>query len=87
LEEEKISLKPIETPGHWDDHLCFLLEQPGQETILFTGDHIIGASSTFFSDYPRYIQSLEKVQRMTNVKKFLMAHSMSFEMEDVLVDA
>jgi len=42
---------------------------------------------TFFIDYPEYLRSLEKVQRMTNVKKFLMAHSMSFEIEDILVDA
>jgi glyoxylase-like metal-dependent hydrolase (beta-lactamase superfamily II) len=45
LDEDNITLKPIETPGHWDDHLCFMLEDPGQETILFTGDHIIGAAS------------------------------------------
>ncbi|CDW74286.1 metallo-beta-lactamase domain protein [Stylonychia lemnae] len=80
-------LKPIETPGHIKDHLCFLLEQKEQETILFTGDHIIGSDSTFFMDYPEYLRSLEKIKRMTNVKKFLMAHSMSFEMKDLLVDA
>eukprot|EP00347_Sterkiella_histriomuscorum_P020676 403336897 len=70
--QSPIFFKPIETPGHHRDHLCFLLEEQGQETILFTGDHIIGARS---------------VKRMTNVSKFLMAHSMSFEMKDLLVDA
>ena len=49
--EGGLSLKAIETPGHIDDHLCFLLEEPGQETVLFTGDHIIGADSVSFLTY------------------------------------
>lgn len=40
-----ILFKPIETPGHLKDHLCFLIQQEGEEDILFTGDHIIGAKS------------------------------------------
>jgi len=43
--EGGLTLLPIETPGHIDDHLCFMLKEPGQETVLFTGDHIIGADS------------------------------------------
>lgn len=45
IKEKDLTLKltVVETPGHIKDHLCFLLEQKGEETILFTGDHIIGA--------------------------------------------
>lgn len=38
-------LTTIETPGHIKDHLCFLLEEPGESTYMFTGDHIIQADS------------------------------------------
>jgi glyoxylase-like metal-dependent hydrolase (beta-lactamase superfamily II) len=36
---------PINTPGHLSDHLCFMIEEPGQETIMCSGDHIIGADT------------------------------------------
>ena len=59
-----ISLYPVNTPGHTSDHLCFLLKEsfPGGKNMfnIFTGDHIIGASSTFFLDYVQYFQSLVK---------------------------
>ena len=40
-----IRLTVYETPGHIDDHLCFMLEEPEEDTMLFTGDHVIGADS------------------------------------------
>ena len=43
--EGNSKLSVIETPGHIDDHLCFMLEEAGEETMMFTGDHIIGADS------------------------------------------
>lgn len=33
----------IDTPGHCINHLCFLLEEKGLETVLFSGDHILGS--------------------------------------------
>jgi glyoxylase-like metal-dependent hydrolase (beta-lactamase superfamily II) len=50
---DDMELCPIETPGHLSDHLCFLLKN-GEEYNIFTGDHIIGADSTYFTDYPKY---------------------------------
>ena len=52
--ECRIEIKPIETPGHLSDHLCFLYtEQIGGDKApkthhIFTGDSIIGGKSTFF---------------------------------------
>ena len=46
---EEASLIVYETPGHIEDHLCFLLKEEGEPTYLFTGDHIIGADSVTHS--------------------------------------
>jgi glyoxylase-like metal-dependent hydrolase (beta-lactamase superfamily II) len=52
-----IALEVIHTPGHSDDHLCFLTGQ-----ILFTGDHIMGGSSVMVEDMGSYLRSLERLQ-------------------------
>jgi glyoxylase-like metal-dependent hydrolase (beta-lactamase superfamily II) len=52
-----IALEVIHTPGHSDDHLCFLTGQ-----ILFTGDHIMGGSSVMVEDLGSYLRSLERLQ-------------------------
>ena len=56
------SLRAIRTPGHLDDHVCFALELEG---ILFTGDHVMGWSSTMVSppegDNGLYVDSLRNL--------------------------
>ena len=52
-------LEVVYTPGHSDDHLCFLTGR-----ILFTGDHIMGGSSVMVEDMSRYLESLERLQKM-----------------------
>ena len=37
------TLTALHTPGHTSNHMCFAL---GQESVLFTGDHVMGWSST-----------------------------------------
>ena len=37
------TLTAVETPGHTSNHLCFALEE---ESVLFSGDHVMGWSST-----------------------------------------
>jgi glyoxylase-like metal-dependent hydrolase (beta-lactamase superfamily II) len=53
------TLQVLYTPGHSDDHLCFLTGQ-----ILFTGDHIMGGSSVMVEDMARYLSSLERLQAL-----------------------
>lgn len=43
--DDYATVKVIETPGHLEDHLCFLLEAPGEPSYLFTGDHILGSKT------------------------------------------
>lgn len=52
-------LEVVATPGHSDDHLCFLVDR-----VLFTGDHIMGGSSVMVEDMSSYLRSLERVRRL-----------------------
>ncbi len=57
------TLEAIETPGHTSNHLCFALEE---ENTLFSGDHIMGWSTTVISppdgDMADYFDSLDKIR-------------------------
>jgi glyoxylase-like metal-dependent hydrolase (beta-lactamase superfamily II) len=57
------TLEAIETPGHTANHLCFALYE---ENACFTGDHIMGWSTTVVSppdgDMGDYMASLEKIR-------------------------
>lgn len=53
------SLHVVYTPGHSDDHLCFLVDK-----ILFTGDHIMGGSSVMVEDMSAYLRSLARVGQL-----------------------
>ncbi len=54
------TLRAIHTPGHTSNHLCYALEESG---ALFTGDHVMGWSTSVVSppdgDMGDYLASLE----------------------------
>lgn len=50
-------IEVVHTPGHSDDHLCFLAGR-----VLFTGDHIMGGSSVMVEEMGAYLTSLQKVR-------------------------
>jgi glyoxylase-like metal-dependent hydrolase (beta-lactamase superfamily II) len=56
------TLEAITTPGHTSNHLCYALLE---ENALFSGDHIMGWSTTVISppdgDMADYFASLEKI--------------------------
>ena len=56
-------LEVLATPGHTSDHLCFALPQDG---ILFTGDHVMGWSTSVVippdGDMRAYVASLRLLQ-------------------------
>jgi glyoxylase-like metal-dependent hydrolase (beta-lactamase superfamily II) len=60
LEGEGWALAAVATPGHTSNHLCFALEGTG---ALFTGDHVMGWSTTVVSppdgDMTAYMESLD----------------------------
>lgn len=59
LEFGASSLEVVYTPGHSDDHLCFLVDR-----VLFTGDHIMGGSSVMVEDMGAYLRSLARVREL-----------------------
>ncbi|HEX9933406.1 MAG TPA: MBL fold metallo-hydrolase [Allosphingosinicella sp.] len=62
LSGEGWSLEAVATPGHTSNHLCFALAGTG---LLFTGDHVMGWSTTVVSppdgDMTDYMASLERL--------------------------
>ena len=73
------TLRVIHTPGHASNHLCYLLEQ---EKLLFTGDHVMQASTVVINppdgDMGAYLRSLsalleEDLEWLAPGHGFLMA--------------
>ena len=62
LHTEGATLRAIHTPGHAEDHLCFVLEEEGS---LFSGDNILGVGTTVIpsqgGDLRQYLDSLERL--------------------------
>ena len=57
------TLEAVATPGHTSNHFCYALHE---ESALFTGDHVMGWSTTVVSppdgDMAAYMASLDKLQ-------------------------
>jgi glyoxylase-like metal-dependent hydrolase (beta-lactamase superfamily II) len=64
LAGEGWTLEAVATPGHTSNHLCFAL---AQAKALFSGDHVMGWSTTIVSppdgDMAAYMLSLDKLMR------------------------
>jgi glyoxylase-like metal-dependent hydrolase (beta-lactamase superfamily II) len=57
-----LTMRAVHTPGHTSNHMCWTLDE---ESTLFTGDHVMGWSTTVVSppdgDMGAYIDSLRRV--------------------------
>ena len=51
-----VTLRALFTPGHEADHVCYYLPR---ERVMFSGDTILGASSSTVSNLYDYMRSLE----------------------------
>ena len=62
IEGDGWTIEAIATPGHTSGHMCYALLE---ENCLFSGDHIMGWSTTVISppdgDMDAYLTSLEKI--------------------------
>ncbi|MET0240856.1 MAG: MBL fold metallo-hydrolase [Sphingobium sp.] len=68
------TLRAVHTPGHTSNHLCYALEEEG---ALFTGDHVMGWSTSVVSppdgDMTAYMASLQKLMERAD-SVFYPAH-------------
>ena len=80
------TLKAIHTPGHISNHLCFALEQ---EAALFTGDHVMGWSTSVIippdGHMGDYFTSLEKLT-LRNDNIYYPTHGAPITQPKVFVD-
>jgi len=62
VEGDGWSVECLHTPGHTSNHLCFHLRE---ENALFSGDHVMGWSTTIISppdgEMSEYLKSLERL--------------------------
>jgi glyoxylase-like metal-dependent hydrolase (beta-lactamase superfamily II) len=69
-----VTLVPVYTPGHASDHLCYYL---AEEQALFTGDVILGGSTTVIpaddGDLLDYLASLRRLLGL-DVRRIYPAH-------------
>ncbi len=74
IEGEGVTLVPVYTPGHASDHLCYYLVE---EKALFTGDVILGGSTTVIpsddGDLLEYLDSLRRLAQL-DLRRIYPAH-------------
>lgn len=74
LTGDGVTLVAIYTPGHASDHLCYYLVE---EKALFTGDLILGGTTTVIppddGDLGDYLASLRRLQAL-DIKRIYPAH-------------
>ncbi len=58
VEVAGVTLRALHTPGHEVDHVCYHLPEDG---VMFTGDTVLGASSTSVGDLSAYMESLQRL--------------------------
>lgn len=79
------TLCAVATPGHTSNHLCFALPE---EQALFTGDHVMGWSTTIVSppdgDMAQYMRSMQKLADRDDAV-YYPAHGDAVEMPQRLV--
>lgn len=60
-----VEMRAVHTPGHTSNHTCFSLTGTSAGSVLFTGDHVMGWSTTVVSppdgDMGAYMESLSLV--------------------------
>ena len=81
-----IKLSSIHTPGHISDHMSFLLNH-NSDSLLFSGDIILGTPSTVVEDLPVYMDTLRNLRDNYKFDKVCVPHSVKLEEDqDVILD-
>jgi glyoxylase-like metal-dependent hydrolase (beta-lactamase superfamily II) len=74
VRSDGVTLVAVHTPGHASDHLCFYMPE---ERALFTGDLVLGGSTSVIpdedGDLGQYLASLRRIQAL-DVARIYPAH-------------
>jgi len=66
-----VNVEVLATPGHSVDSLCYYIEDEG---VLFTGDTLLGSSTTTVSNLGDYRRSLERLLKLPNLRVICPGH-------------
>jgi endoribonuclease LACTB2 len=66
-----LKVRVLQTPGHSVDSVCYYIEEEG---ILFTGDTLLGSSTTTVHDLGDYRRSLRRLLDLPNLKVICPGH-------------
>lgn len=66
-----VRVQVLGTPGHSIDSLCYYIEEEG---VLFTGDTLLGSSTTTVWDLQLYRQALDRLLELPNLKVICPGH-------------
>ncbi len=66
-----VRLHVLATPGHSIDSLCYYIEEEG---ILFSGDTLLGSSTTTVWDLASYRRTLQRLLELPNLKAICPGH-------------
>jgi ribonuclease/clavin/mitogillin len=66
-----VRLRVLFTPGHSTDSVCYYLEEEG---VLFSGDTLLGSSTTTVHDLASYRRSLDLLAGLPNLKVICPGH-------------
>lgn len=87
IEGDGWTLTAIHTPGHTSNHLCYALEE---ESVLFSGDHVMGWSTTVIvppdGHMGDYLTSLRRLL-LRNDRLYWPTHGPCIESPKILVQA
>jgi endoribonuclease LACTB2 len=66
-----VHVQVLETPGHSIDSVCYYIEEEG---VLFSGDTMLGSSTTTVWDLASYMATLERLLTLPNLKVICPGH-------------
>ncbi len=66
-----VNLRVITSPGHSVDSICYYLEDEG---VLFTGDTMLGSTTTTIGDLAAYRATLQRLVDLPNLKVICPGH-------------
>lgn len=64
-------VRVLATPGHSIDSVCYYIEDEG---VLFTGDTMLGSTSTTVWDLSMYMATLQRLQTLPNLEVICPGH-------------